>query len=96
MTPYPRHFHVVFDVASCLLNPSNNARWLTCQKRSCASRKWVRIKKHFFTLDNCYAKVAVAFKATATPQRIKETSLSQRDVFTNVTKRKRFSKFYYN
>ena len=21
--PYPRHFHVVFDVASCLLNPSN-------------------------------------------------------------------------
>ena len=22
MTPYPRHFHVVFDVASCLLNPS--------------------------------------------------------------------------
>ena len=23
MTPYPRHFYVVFDVASCLLNPSS-------------------------------------------------------------------------
>ena len=23
-TPFPRHFHVVFDVASCLLNLSND------------------------------------------------------------------------
>ena len=28
MTPYPRHFHVVFDVVSSLLNPSiNYSKW---------------------------------------------------------------------
>ena len=30
MTPHPRHFHVVFDVASCLLNLSNVVYVTTC------------------------------------------------------------------
>ena len=32
MTLFPRHFHVVFDVASCLLNLSNNGLCAPCGK----------------------------------------------------------------
>ena len=39
MTPYPRHFHVVFDVASCLLNLSTTGRLLYLPNSLCSPCK---------------------------------------------------------
>ena len=56
MTPYPRHFHVVFDVASCLLNPSNYNFLVVCS--FCA---YIYSEEFAFFSERCPSQIYCAY-----------------------------------
>ena len=56
MTPYPRHFHVFFDVASCLLNPSTNA--VSTRRSDSSSDIQKRFLFHFSERSHAWNRVA--------------------------------------